>query len=68
MPQKLWVGDYTTGDTFEKFAQKAEGIKRIGVLRADVDNLGQTFCCWICWKICDIVKNSSTFKAVINFL
>lgn len=38
---KLWVGDYTTGDTFEEFAQKAEGINRIGVLRADVDNLGQ---------------------------
>lgn len=38
---KLWVGDYTTGDTFEKLAESAEGIKRIGVLRADVDNLGQ---------------------------
>lgn len=38
---KLWVGDYTTGDSFEKFAQKADGINRIGVLRADVDNLGQ---------------------------
>lgn len=40
---KLWVGDYTTGDTFEELAEKAEGIKRIGVLRADVDNLGKTF-------------------------
>ncbi len=40
---KLWVGDYTTGATFEQFAEKADGIKRIGVLRADVDNLGQTF-------------------------
>ena len=39
---KLWVGDYTTGDTFEEFAQKAEGVQRIGVLRADVDNLGRT--------------------------
>lgn len=38
---KLWVGDYTTGDTFEEFAEAAEGIKRIGILRADVDNLGQ---------------------------
>ena len=38
---KLWVGDYTTGDTFEAFARKADGINRIGVLRADVDNLGQ---------------------------
>ena len=40
---KLWVGDYSTGDTFEQFAEKAEGIKRIGVLRADVDNLGTAF-------------------------
>ena len=40
---KLWVGDYATEDTFEGFAQKAEGIERIGVLRADVDNLGTTF-------------------------
>lgn len=40
---KLWVGDYTTGDTFEKFAEQAEGVGRIGILRADVDNLGQTF-------------------------
>ncbi len=40
---KLWVGNYTSGDTFEEFAQKAEGIKRIAVLRADVDNLGNTF-------------------------
>ena len=37
----LWVGDYTTGDTFEEFAKKSKGINRIGVLRADVDNLGQ---------------------------
>ena len=39
---KLWVGDYTTEDSFEELAQKAKGIKRIGILRADVDNLGQT--------------------------
>ncbi len=40
---KLWVGRYTTGDTFEELAQKAEGIERIAVLRGDVDNLGQAF-------------------------
>ncbi len=38
---RLWVGDYTTGDSFEQFAQKAAGIERLGILRADVDNLGQ---------------------------
>lgn len=40
---KLWVGDYTTGKTFEEYAAQAEGIGRIGILRADVDNLGQAF-------------------------
>lgn len=40
---KLWVGDYTTGETFETFAKTAQGIDRIGVLRADVDNLGHAF-------------------------
>lgn len=40
---KIWVGNYTTGDTFEKLAEKAEGIERIAVLRGDVDNLGNTF-------------------------
>lgn len=39
----LWVGDYATKDTFDEFAQAAQGISRIGVLRADVDNLGKTF-------------------------
>lgn len=40
---RLWVGDHTTWDTFDEFTAKAEGIPRIGVLRADVDNLGNTF-------------------------
>lgn len=42
---KLWIGDYTTGDSFGEFAQKSRGIQRIGVLRADVDNLGTAFVC-----------------------
>ena len=40
---KLWVGNYTTGDTFEKLAEQSSGVKRLGVLRADVDNLGTAF-------------------------
>lgn len=40
---KLWVGDYATGDSFETLAESKVGIKRLGVLRADVDNLGQAF-------------------------
>ncbi len=41
--RKLWVGSYTNGNTFETFAREAKGINRIGVLRADVDNLGHAF-------------------------
>lgn len=40
---KIWIGNYTTGNTLEQFAEEAEGVKRIGVLRADVDNLGHAF-------------------------
>jgi CRISPR-associated protein Csm1 len=40
---KLWVGRYTTGDTFVELAKKSDGIERIAVLRGDVDNLGSTF-------------------------
>lgn len=40
---KLWVGDYTAKGTFEEYARAAQGIGRIGILRADVDNLGQAF-------------------------
>ena len=42
---KLWIGDYYTEKEFNKLAEKSEGIKRIGVMRADVDNLGQAFVC-----------------------
>lgn len=40
---KIWVGDYKKGDTFTDLVQNSTGIKRLGVLRADVDNLGNTF-------------------------
>ena len=40
---KLWVGDYKKLNTFEELADTSLGIKRLGVLRADVDNLGQAF-------------------------
>lgn len=40
---KIWVGNYTQGQTFEELAESSKGIKRIGIFRADVDNLGQAF-------------------------
>ncbi|RRD93726.1 type III-A CRISPR-associated protein Cas10/Csm1 [Clostridiales bacterium COT073_COT-073] len=40
---KLWVGDYSAESEFKKLAQNSQGIERIAVFRADVDNLGTTF-------------------------
>lgn len=40
---KLWVGDYTRGKRTVEYAKEAAGIERIGILRADVDNMGQAF-------------------------
>lgn len=46
---KLWLGDYAVtnpdGDlkTFAELAESSGGIGRIGVLRADVDNMGAAF-------------------------
>lgn len=40
---KLWVGDYQNGDSFQDLAQESAGIRRLAVLRADIDNLGQAF-------------------------
>ena len=40
----FWLGDYAYAQTFEELAEREdEGIKRLGVLRADVDNLGHAF-------------------------
>lgn len=42
---KLWIGDYQKKDRydFQKLAEDAQGIERIAVLRADIDNLGEAF-------------------------
>ena len=40
---KIWVGDYHNGDDFSTLAKNSNGIKRLAVMRADVDNLGQAF-------------------------
>ena len=40
---KLWVGDYQNGESFQDLAQAAGGIRRLAVLRADIDDLGQAF-------------------------
>ncbi len=46
---KLWMGDYTVRNpagnlkTFAELAANSRGIERIGVLRADVDDMGAAF-------------------------
>ena len=39
----LWTGDYSAGDDLKMFAEISKGGLRLGALRMDVDNLGQTF-------------------------
>ena len=41
--QNLWIGDYCFQNEFKELSASSTGIKRIAVLRADVDNLGNTF-------------------------
>lgn len=39
----LWVGSFAAESEFSKLVANSKGIKRLGVIRADVDNLGQSF-------------------------
>jgi CRISPR-associated protein Csm1 len=40
---RLWIGDYWAKRTFGEYVTSDLGIERLGVLRLDVDNLGQAF-------------------------
>ena len=40
---RLWVGDYFAQKEFSRYAASSGGIARLGVLRLDVDDLGQAF-------------------------
>ncbi len=39
----LWVADYSSARTLEELVDSGSGISRLGVIRADVDNLGTAF-------------------------
>lgn len=39
----LYVGDYAAGNEMDELAGRAEGVRRIGVCRMDVDDLGHAF-------------------------
>jgi len=40
---RLWLADWYNSTLFSEQVSQAQGIARLGVYRADVDNLGQTF-------------------------
>ena len=39
----IYVGDYHAAETLENLVKDGVGIKRLGVLRGDIDNLGKAF-------------------------
>ena len=39
----LWVSDYCFTQDLEEYANLSEGIKRLGIMRCDIDNLGAAF-------------------------
>lgn len=41
--KNIYVGDYYRGNTLEELVKDSVGIKRLGVFRADIDNLGKAF-------------------------
>lgn len=41
--RRLWVGDHCPEPMLEALCEKAKGISRLGVFRADVDDLGASF-------------------------
>lgn len=40
---RLYVGDYAFSNRMDELAQNASGVRRLGVCRMDVDDLGRSF-------------------------
>lgn len=38
---RIWLGEYSSASKFDELIKESQGISRLGVLRADIDNLGQ---------------------------
>lgn len=62
---RLWVGDYAKGTSFKDLADSAKGIRKIGILRADVDNLGQAFVRGFSPELTSISR-TATFSRKLN--
>lgn len=72
----IWLGDYTAdmrGKGFSSYADQgvtlgeAQGIKRLGVLRADVDNLGTAFASGIPVDKASISRTATLSRALSYF-
>lgn len=66
---QLFVGDYTAEQIFEALVKKSRGIKRLAVIRADVDNLGQAFVNGFSQTECgkyETISRTSAFSAKLS--
>ena len=64
---KLFVADYCSDYTLERLAASGEGIEKLGVLRADVDNLGKAFVSGFPKKYQTISRASSFSRMMSTF-
>lgn len=62
---KLWIGDYHSANTLSELAEASTGIERLGVLRTDVDNLGQAFVAGFPEKL-QTFSRSATFSRKLS--
>lgn len=69
---RIWVGNYggedcQTMEDFARHAYEAGAVKRIGVLRADVDNMGQAFTAGFAEKYNTISRTATLSRQLSMF-
>ena len=62
---KLWVADYSSAQTLQELVDAGNGIRRLGVIRADVDNLGSAFVSGFPEKY-QTLSRSATFSRMLS--
>lgn len=61
------VGDYSSSVLFSDLANSSSGIKRLGILRADIDNLGHSFVAGYPENINTLSRTSSFSRQMSRF-
>ena len=61
------VGDYASSVLFSELANTSSGIKRLGILRADIDNLGHAFVAGYPESINTLSRTSSFSRQMSRF-